>query len=89
MLRHYRTEIRCDGTTRTWTLPHGFDDRKPAVSMHDAANRDVSESMRYVWPSAHEMAITFGEPPVGALYQIELATAASACRSRSPIVSGR
>jgi len=86
----YNTEIRGDGATRMWTLPHGLDDRKPAVSVHEAANRDASGSVRYAWPSTHEVAITFAEPPpVGALYQIEVATGASACRSRSPTVSSR
>lgn len=72
MLRRYSTEIRGDGATRTWTLPHGLGDRKPAVSVHGAANRDVSGAVRWVWPSAHEVAITFAEPPpVGDLYQVE------------------
>jgi len=63
---------------------------KPAVSVHDAANRDVSGAVRYTWPSAHEVAITFPEPPsVGALYQIEVATGLSAYQSRSLTVSRR
>jgi len=90
MVRRYSTEIRGDGATRTWTLPHGLDDRKPAVSVHDTARRDVSETVRCAWPSAHEVAITFAKPPpAGALYQIEVAMGASTYRSRSPTVSSR
>jgi len=63
MPRRYTTEIRGDGVTRTWTLPHGLDDSKPAVSVDDAAKRDVNVSVRYTWPSAHEVAITFAQPP--------------------------
>ncbi len=75
MPRRYSTEIRGDGATRTWTLPHGLDDRTPAVSVHDAANRDVSSVVRYAWPSEHEVAITFAKPPpVGARYVVEVVT---------------
>lgn len=75
MARRYRTEIRGDGATRTWTLPHNLDDRKPVVSLREAANRDVSGMVRYAWPSAHEVAITFAEaPPAGKIYRIEVAT---------------
>lgn len=62
MSQRYSTEIRGDGTTRTWTLPHGLDDREPAVSVHDAANRDVSGSVPYAWPSMHEVAIRSRSP---------------------------
>jgi hypothetical protein len=75
MARRYSTEIRGDGATRTWTLPHGLDDPKPTVSLRDAASRDVSGTVRYAWPSAHEVAITFAEPPpVGMRYQVEAVT---------------
>ncbi|GEM_PF-5883571 len=73
MARRYSTEIRGDGATRTWTIPHGLPDRKPTVSLRDAANRDVSGAMRFGWPSAHEVAISFVQPPpVGARYQVAI-----------------
>ena len=75
MARHYSTEIRGDGATRTWTLPHNLNDRKPVVVLRDAANRDVSGTVRCSWPSAYEVAITFTEPPpVGMRYQVEAIT---------------
>ncbi len=90
MLRRYSTEIRGDGTTRTWTLPHSLHDRKPAVSVHDAAKRDMSGAVRQVWPSAHEVAITFAEPPpAGALYQVEVVARASERRSPTSAASRR
>jgi hypothetical protein len=65
-------EIRGDGTTRTWTLPHSLDDPAPTVAVCDAAHRDVSGNVRCAWPSAHEVAITFALPPtVGTIYQVE------------------
>lgn len=73
MRRRYTTEIRGDGATRTWTLPHNLRDRKPAVSLRDAANREVKGAARYAWPSAYEVAITFAQPPpAGAIYRIEV-----------------
>ncbi len=72
MARRYSTEIRGDGATRTWTIPHGLNDRKPAVSVRDAVNRVVSGAVRCTWPSEHEVAITFAQPPpVGMIYQVE------------------
>jgi hypothetical protein len=73
MPERYRTEIRGDGATRTWTLPHGLRDPTPVVSLRDATNRDVSGAVRCAWPSAHEVAITFTEaPPAGTLYQVTI-----------------
>ena len=72
MPRRYTTEIRGDGTTRTWTLPHSLDHPTPTMTVHDAALRDVSGSVRCAWPSVHEVAITFAvPPPVGTIYQVE------------------
>lgn len=79
MPRRYSTEIRGDGATRTWTLPHSLRDSKPAVMMRDAANRDVSGIVRCTWPSAYEVAITFAQPPpVGMLYQVDVVANPSA-----------
>ncbi len=76
MPRRYTTEIRGNGATRMWTLPHGLHDRKPAVSLRDTANRDVSQAVQCTWPSAYEVAITFAQPPpVGAIYRVEVTTA--------------
>jgi hypothetical protein len=63
MPRRYSTEIRGDGTTRTWTLPHSLDDPTPTMTVRDAAHHDVSGSVRFGWPSPHEVAITFALPP--------------------------
>ncbi len=82
--RRYHTEIRGDGATRTWTIPHGLRDCKPAVFLRDAANRDVSAAMRCTWPSAYEAAITFAQPPtVGARYQVEILARDDARPSRA------
>ncbi len=82
MPRRYTTEIRGDGATRMCTLPHGLRDSKPAVALRDAANRDVGGVVRCTWPSAHEVAITFAEPPpAGARYQVELVAGTSAASS--------
>lgn len=90
MLRRYSTEIRGDGMTRTWTLPHGLNDRKPAAWLFDIASRDVSGAVRWAWPSAYEVAITFAEPPpVGMRYQVEVVASANAHRTRIPAVSRR
>ncbi len=78
MARHYTTEIRGDGTTRTWTLPHDLDDPEPVAMLRDAAGRDVSGTMCYAWPSEHEVAITFAEPPpVGMRYQVMVVASSS------------
>ncbi len=81
--RRYHTEIRGDGATRTWTLPHDLRDTKPAVSLRDAMNRGVSGVAQYAWPSAHEVPITFAQPPpVGAIYQVEIVASSGARWSR-------
>ncbi len=90
MLRRYSTEIRGDGATRTWTLPHGLHDPKPAASLLDIASRDVSRAVRWAWPSAYEVAITFAEPPpAGVLYQVEVVASSNAHRTRTPDGSSR
>lgn len=90
MPERMRTEIRGDGVTRTWTLPHHLRDRQPVVSLRDAANREVSGTVRCAWPSASEVAITFNQPPpVGAIYQVEIRASAHAHRSRPSAAGGR
>ncbi len=90
MLRRYSTESRGDGMTRTWTLPHGLHDPKPAVSLLDIASRDMSRAVRWAWPSAYEVAITFAEPPpAGMLYQVEVVASVSTHRSRTSAASRR
>jgi hypothetical protein len=90
MARRYSTEIRGDGATRTWTLPHGLDDPKPTVSLRDAANRVVRGGVRSARPSASEVAITFPEPPpIGTIYQVEVVAEACAHRPDAPTASGR
>lgn len=75
MPQRYSTEIRGDGATRTWTLPHHLRDRKPVVSLRDAANWEVSGTVRCAWPSASEVAITFAEPPpMGTRYHVTVMT---------------
>lgn len=71
--KRYSTEIRGDGKTREWTLPHNLHHPGPTIHLTDVAGEDVTESAGYRWPSEWEVHVTFSEPPpAGRIYHIEI-----------------
>lgn len=73
--KRYTTEIRGDGTTRTWTLDHRLREPHPVVTLRDAHGRNVTAEADYRWPSVTEVAVTFRHPPpAGKRYQVEVAS---------------
>jgi hypothetical protein len=71
--RRYTTEIRGDGATRMWTLHHRLRHPSPAVTLRDAAGKNVSWQADCTYPSASEVTITFAHaPPAGRIHRVEV-----------------